>query len=260
MPRIFTASDYWFEMCADILVQEGNLELTSRYWVVGLGSGFRTLHKLLQEPRDITGTAHITKVHIGKYRSIKVTTVAIAGGPIYTEWVVALAWRRGVRAMIGVGLCGALDEELEVGDVVVPTGAIREENTTQQYVPREYPAVPDYRLLRIVQDVLKEMYPELRTHYGVVLTTPATFVEEPDWGRRWNMYRVLAVECEVSVLYTLTYLANIPCIALLVVSDHVTKSRPYEELKKLEPLIAQNYEKIAKIALETLHRYAQARE
>ncbi len=260
MSRIFTASDYWFKMCADILVQGGNLELTSRYWVVGLGSGFRTLHKLLQEPRDITGPTHIARVHVGRYRGIEVTTIAIAGGPIYTEWVVALAWRRGVEAMIGVGLCGALSQGLEIGDVVIPIGAVREENTTEHYVPRQYPAVPDPILLRILQDVIEEKYLEIKTHYGIIMTTPTTFREEATWGSNWSKYRVLAVECEISVLYTLTYLANIPCTAILVVSDHVTKPRPYKELKKLEPLIAQNYEKIARIALETLHRYAQARE
>ncbi len=36
----------------------------------------------------------------------------------------AMACRRGVRGLVGLGMCGALSEELEIGDIVVPLAAV----------------------------------------------------------------------------------------------------------------------------------------
>ena len=72
----------------------------------------------------------------------------------------------GADTFIRVGTCGGIDIDVQAGDVVVATGAIRYEHTSLEYAPIEFPAVPDLG----VANALKEASEELgnRTHVGVV--------------------------------------------------------------------------------------------
>lgn len=58
----------------------------------------------------------------------------------------------GVDTVIRVGTCGGMQLDVEAGGRIIPTGAIRQEGTTNQYVYPEFPAVPDF----IVTTALRE--------------------------------------------------------------------------------------------------------
>ncbi len=72
----------------------------------------------------------------------------------------------GADTFIRVGTCGGMDIDVEGGDVVVATGAIRMEGTSKEYAPIEYPAVPD---LDVTNALVKACKQEgFRHHVGVV--------------------------------------------------------------------------------------------
>ena len=48
------------------------------------------------------------------------------------------------RRSSAIGSCGALQPEMELGDLVISTGAVRLETTTSWFVHDGYPAVADY--------------------------------------------------------------------------------------------------------------------
>jgi len=76
---------------------------------------------------------------------VLVTSTGI-GGPsaaIAMEELAAL----GVDTFIRVGTCGGMQREVLGGNIVIPTGAIRMEGTSQEYLPVEFPAVPDFAVL-----------------------------------------------------------------------------------------------------------------
>ena len=50
----------------------------------------------------------------------------------------------GADTFIRVGTCGGIDLEVQSGDIVVATGAIRFEGTSREYAPIEFPAVADF--------------------------------------------------------------------------------------------------------------------
>ncbi|MFR7895334.1 MAG: uridine phosphorylase [Dysosmobacter sp.] len=52
----------------------------------------------------------------------------------------------GADTFIRVGTCGGIDLNVQSGDVVVATGAIRFEHTSREYAPIEYPAVADFEV------------------------------------------------------------------------------------------------------------------
>ena len=75
---------------------------------------------------------------------ISVTSTGI-GGPsaaIAMEELAAL----GAHTFLRIGTCGGMQPELVPGALIIPTGAIRMEGTSQEYMPLAFPAVPDFGL------------------------------------------------------------------------------------------------------------------
>ncbi|QDX41330.1 nucleoside phosphorylase [Salarchaeum sp. JOR-1] len=70
---------------------------------------------------------------------ISVTSTGI-GSPSAAIAVEELA-RVGADTFIRVGSCGALSADMDVGDLVISTGAVRQEGTSDEYVREDYPAV-----------------------------------------------------------------------------------------------------------------------
>ncbi|ADJ15595.1 nucleoside phosphorylase [Halalkalicoccus jeotgali] len=76
---------------------------------------------------------------------ISVTSTGI-GGPSAAIAVEELA-RVGADTFIRVGSCGAIQEGMAVGDLVITTGAVRQEGTSDEYVREDYPASADYEVV-----------------------------------------------------------------------------------------------------------------
>ena len=53
----------------------------------------------------------------------------------------------GADTLIRVGTCGGIDPTVVPGTLIIPNGAIRKEGTTREYVPIEYPAVPNFDVM-----------------------------------------------------------------------------------------------------------------
>lgn len=131
------------------------------------------------------------------------------GGPSTAIGVEELV-RTGVDTFIRIGTCGGMAEPVIGGDVVVATGAIRMEGTTREYVPIEYPAVPDldvtYELVQAAGRV------GARCHAGVVQCKdsfygqhdpsrmPVGYELEQKW-RAWIAAGCLASEMESAALF-----------------------------------------------------------
>ena len=247
----FRTSEYWLrEVAKKLVVKEGDLTMLADYWVVGLGSGHRTLHKFLDEPRDVTGDAYTIKSFTGLYKGVRISTIAIGGGPCYAEWIVALAHARRTRALIGLGFWGALSEELDIGDIVIPLAAARDEDLTDHYVDKRIPAIADYELIKLLEGRLKEL--GIVPRMGIVVTTSATFTESAKWAREWNRLGGIAVDCETSVVYILTRLCNIPSATVLVVSDSVTEGYGCSDDERLFRRVTMSYETALRASLDTI--------
>ena len=72
----------------------------------------------------------------------------------------------GADTFIRVGTCGGIDLDVQCGDVVIATGAIRYEHTSREYAPIEFPAVPDFAVTTALKAAADSL--GFRTHMGVV--------------------------------------------------------------------------------------------
>lgn len=76
---------------------------------------------------------------------ISVTSTGI-GSPSAAIAVEELA-ESGVETLIRVGSCGAIQPEVSVGDLVITSGAVRGEGTSDEYVREGYPATADHEVV-----------------------------------------------------------------------------------------------------------------
>ena len=72
----------------------------------------------------------------------------------------------GADTFIRTGTCGGIDLNVQSGDVVVATGAIRYEHTSREYAPIEFPAVADFQVTNALVEATKKLGFPL--HTGIV--------------------------------------------------------------------------------------------
>lgn len=116
----------------------------------------------------------------------------------------------GADTFIRVGTCGGIDLDVQSGDLVVASGAIRFEHTSTEYAPIEYPAVANYEVLTALVDAVKAM--ERSYHVGVVqckdafygqhspAKMPVSYELLAKW-EAWKRLHVKASEMESAALY-----------------------------------------------------------
>ena len=87
------------------------------------------------------------------------------GGPSTAICVEELA-RCGVHTMIRAGTCGGMQLDVLGGDIVIATAAIRQEGTSLEYLPVEFPAAADFHVCMELREAAVSL--GKRLHMGVV--------------------------------------------------------------------------------------------
>lgn len=72
----------------------------------------------------------------------------------------------GADTFIRVGTCGGIDLNVQSGDVVIATGAVRYEHTSREYAPIEFPAVADFGVVQALTESARAL--GMPYHTGVV--------------------------------------------------------------------------------------------
>lgn len=122
------------------------------------------------------------------------------------------------RGIVMLGLCGGLRDEYEVGHFFNPVAAIREEGTSNAYMPPQCPALSSFLLQRIICRELESR--ELTYHTGVIHTTNVRFWEfNEDFKRILAAERAQAIDMECATLFTVGFARRIPLGALMLISD-----------------------------------------
>ena len=104
--------------------------------------------------------------YLGKLNEKSVLVVSTGiGGPSTAICVEELA-QLGVTHFIRVGTSGGMDLKVGAGDIVIATGAIRQEGTSREYLPIEFPAVADLDICAALRDSAKKI--GAKYHVGIV--------------------------------------------------------------------------------------------
>jgi uridine phosphorylase len=130
-----------------------------------------------REFRTVTGTFD------GKRMSLMSTGI----GPDNTEIaVIECCQIVDSPIFIRVGSCGALQDYIEPGDLVISTGALAYENTSSFFVPDCFPAIADPGVLRSLDQACEEL--GYGHHVGLTATTPGFYGSQ---GRGVGAFRLM---------------------------------------------------------------------
>ena len=105
----------------------------------------------------------------GKYENIKLSAISSGIGPSSMAIVVNEAANIGVENFIRVGSTGAIQENIECGDLIISTAAVRLDGTSQDYIRLEYPAVANYEVLYALIEAAENL--GVNYHVGITATT-----------------------------------------------------------------------------------------
>ena len=124
----------------------------------------------------------------------------------------------GADTFIRVGTCGGIDLDVQCGDVVIATGAIRYEHTSREYAPIEFPAVPDFTVTAALKTAAESL--GFRTHMGVVQCKDSFYGQHSpekspvyyELAQKWESWKRLGVkasEMESAALFVVA--ASLRC-------------------------------------------------
>lgn len=191
----------------------------------------------------------------GLYKGVDITVTSTGiGGPsaaIAIEELVSC----GAKYMIRIGSGGAVQSNIKLGDLVIGTGAVREDGTTNMYISTNYPATPDIRLTNLILNICEEL--EYSHHYGIIRSHDSFYIDNEDnMMEYWNKKNVLASDMESSILFILGQLRGIKTASILnTVVEYKSDIKEGIENYAMELVGAIEGEKREiLLALETLYR------
>ena len=173
----------------------------------------------------LDGAVHVSQnreynSYTGSLLGEKVSVVSTGiGGPsaaIAMEELYAI----GADTFIRVGTCGGIRLDVTSGDLVLATGAVRQEGTSREYAPIEFPAVPDFEVLSALVEAAKDRGKPW--HAGVVQCkdsfygqhSPGRMPISSELEHKWEAWKrlgVLASEMESAALFTVAAALGVRC-------------------------------------------------
>jgi uridine phosphorylase len=182
--------------------------------------------KLENPAKDFSYMEHT--MYTGSHQETKVTAV---NGGLYSPHT---------------GSCGALSEDISIGDLIIVSGAVRGEGTTPYYVPSNFSTVSDVRVTSALMNAAEML--GVKCHVGVVWTTDALLKETKELVEEMRRLQVKAVDMVSSSLLTVAQLYGVKAGTILAVSDNLITG----ELGFMDPKYYETEEAMIDIALKAV--------
>lgn len=160
----------------------------------------------------------------------------------------------GVETILRVGTTGGLQRGVEIGDMVVATGAAKNEGTTERYEPRAFPAVADYDVLSALVDAAEAN--DEAVHVGPIATDDAFYNETEEIVSAWEEAGILSVEMEASALFTIARRRGMQAGAICTVDGNLVEGTQKGETdqRELPDKAKNNVGRAIEIALDATTR------
>ncbi len=188
------------------------------------------------------------RIVVGERDGVRLAAASTGLGAPSTAILVEELAKVGARRFIRVGNSGGLAPALELGDLVITTGAVRDDGTSKSYVAPEYPAVASHEVVGALVDAARARGVSFQT--GITWSIDAFYarnavlgeggaIEPMSFGdyrapglaeriEQLRAARVQNIEMESGVLLTLATLFGLRAGCICVVSDRAPWPGPVE--------------------------------
>ncbi|HEY2721106.1 MAG TPA: AMP nucleosidase [Chitinophagaceae bacterium] len=155
------------------------------------------------------------------------------------------------KAVLFLGKCGGLKKRNKLGDLILPIAAIRGEGTSDDYFPKEVPALPAFALQKAVSTTIRDYGVDYWT--GTVYTTNRRVWEHDDDFREYlQEIRAYAIDMETATIFMVGFYNKIPTGALLLVSDQPMIPEGVKTEESDQQVTTQFVERHIKIGIDSL--------
>jgi len=185
---------------------------------------------------------------VGKINNVEVAIGKFWIGAPATVAILEEAIACGAKVIFEVGISGGIQADLEPGDIVVVTDAIRDEGTSYHYLPSEVKVVSDQSLRNNLIEHLSVN--GIRFRSGPVWTTDGVYRETVGKIRRYRDSGVLAVDMETSAVFALAKFRQVKAASAQIISDVLDEGRWM--LAFDSKIVRQSEELLVKNVLETV--------
>jgi purine-nucleoside phosphorylase len=196
--------------------------------------------------------------YTGTYKGIPVSVMASGMGmPSLSIYATELFDFYAVENIIRVGTAGGIQTNLQVGDMIIASGASYDSNIMRHYqLPGTYSAVPSWELLSAAVQSAQELNKPYRV--GPILSEDTFYNDTEAEALIWQKMGILALEMEAAALFAIAARKQKRALAILTISDLLVSDHPHSEsFSKLAQQGASPHEReraftnMMEVALET---------
>ena len=175
---------------------------------------------LFEDPycyNEVRGMYGYTGTYNGSRVSIQGTGMGIPSISIYAH---ELIHEYGAKKLIRVGTCGCIQQDLDLGQVLLAIGACTDSTTNNLvFNGLQYAPTANFQLLRNAYQQAEKL--GVNCVVGNIYSTDLFYLDHHDRYKPWIDHGVLAVDMETSALYTLAAKTKVKALSILTVSDNI---------------------------------------
>ena len=172
---------------------------------------------------------------IGQFKGLEIVVSSMGIGSPSTAIGLEEFAMCGVDTFIRVGTAGSLSPNVKHGSIVNVTGAVRDEGTSKQYVPIEYPAIANLDVILAIRKSAQKL--QINNYFeGIAHSKDSFYSEHPEYTpqpellkskwKTWTLSNVLATEMECSILFVLSQLRNWRSGSVLAIIGETWAEKP----------------------------------
>lgn len=168
------------------------------------------------EYNTVRGMFGYTGYYKGRRISVQGSGMGIPSIGIYSYELIHFY---GVKNLIRIGSAGAINETLNLHDIVIGMGACTDSNFASQYnLPGTYAPIASYKLLQKAVNIANDKGTTVTV--GNILSSDV-FYSDTGLGNleKWKKMGVLCVEMEAAGLYMNAARAGVNALTILTISD-----------------------------------------
>lgn len=163
--------------------------------------------------------------YTGTYKGQKVSVMGSGMGiPSIGIYSYELIHTFGCKKLIRVGSCGAMQENIDLYDVIIAQAASTDSDYVKQYnLPGHYAPIASYNLLEGAVSKAREK--GVNYHVGNILSSDIFYNADEIANERWQRMGILGVEMESAALYMNATYAGVEALGVFTVSDHLIHNK-----------------------------------
>jgi uridine phosphorylase len=143
----------------------------------------------------------------------------IVRGPTTTADTLFPLLSMGVKNIYQIGAIGALQENIELLDLIIPSESVKFEGVSDHFLKGDL-VKADTSLVELSRKIL-ESKGFKRYHVGRTISINTIFAETKERVTKWNGEGLLGIDLETATIYSLCKVFGARCVAVLRVIDNL---------------------------------------